>query len=269
MSERSVGGLAYELAGSGPAILFSHAGITDRRMWEPQWRSWQQRFTLIRYDLRGFGGSEDPTGPYSLHGDALAVLDAAGIERAVLIGASMAGEAVLDLTLAAPDRVSALVLVNATAGGWQHTDEHMAEFAKVIAAYESGGIEAACEADLRMWVDGVGRSAADVDAGFRELVARMDLGVLEREDAREQAGTEIEPDALDPPAINRLGDLDLPLLVVTGAHDQPSQLAGALAIAAATGAEASEIPGTAHLPSLERPQEFEGVVLPFVERHAR
>ena len=108
-------------------MLLIHEGIGDRSMWDRQWERWRERFTLIRYDQRGFGDSDDPAGEYSLHGDALSVLDAAGAERAAIVGASMGGAAALDLTLAAPDRVWALVAVVATPSGWAHSAEHMAQ----------------------------------------------------------------------------------------------------------------------------------------------
>jgi pimeloyl-ACP methyl ester carboxylesterase len=258
-------GLRYEVAGAGPPLLLIHEGIGDRSMWDRQWERWRERFTLIRYDQRGFGDSDDPDGEYSLHGDALAVLDAAGAERAAVVGASMGGAAAVDLALAAPDRVRALVAVVATPSGWSHSDEHLAGFAEVEAAYERGGLAAANEAELRMWVDGAGREPGDVDPAVRGAFARMNLAALEREEARERAGTEIEPLALDPPAIGRLGELRLPTLVVTGELDRPSVNAGAAALAAGVrDAQRVEIAATAHAPFLERPDEFDAAVLPFL-----
>ena len=268
MSQRTPDGLAYEITGSGPAVLLMHEGIADRSMWDPQWQRWRDRFTLIRHDHRGFGESADPGGPYSLHGDALAVLDAAGIARAAVIGASLGGQAAVDLALSAPQRVSALVAVVATPSGWEHSPELIARFEAVEAAYERGGLDAANEVELRMWVDGSGRGPSDVAASVREQVARMNRAALERQDAREQNGTVIEPNELDPPAIGRLGELAMPALVVTGALDQPSVLAGASDLAGRSGAETAEIPDTAHMPSLERPDEFDAAVLPFLERRA-
>jgi pimeloyl-ACP methyl ester carboxylesterase len=264
---RTEGGLAYEVTGSGPPILLLHEGIADRTMWAPQWERWRDRYTLIRYDQRGVGDSDDPDRPYSLHGDALSVLDAVGVDRASVIGASMGGEAALDLTLAAPERVAALVTVVATPSGWEHSPDLIAAFEAVEAAYESGGLEAANETELRMWVDGPSRSPADVDPEVREHVARMNLSALEREESRERRGNEIEPSELEPPAAGRLGEVAAPTLVVTGALDQPSVNAGSVAISAGVPrAEAIEIADTAHLPNLERPVEFEHAVLRFLAR---
>jgi 3-oxoadipate enol-lactonase len=263
---RTDGGLAYEVTGSGPQMLLLHEGIADRTMWDPQWEAWSDGFSLIRYDHRGFGDSADPEAPYSLHDDALSVLDAARADRAIVIGASMGGKAALDLTLAAPERVAALVAVVATPSGWEHSADLIAAFEAVEAAYESGGLAAANEIELQMWVDGPTRSPGDVDPAVREHVARTNYSALEREEAAERRGVTIEPTDLSPPAIGRLGEVGAPTLVVTGGLDQPSVNAGAAAIAAGVpGAEAVEIADTAHLPNLERPREFERTVLGFLD----
>jgi pimeloyl-ACP methyl ester carboxylesterase len=265
VSERTESGLAYEVAGDGPAVLLIHEGIGDRAMWEPQWRSgeWRDRFTMIRFDQRGFGESEDPLGPYSLHGDALAVLDAAGADRAAVLGASMGGAAAIDLALAHPERVSALVAVAATPSGWEHSDEHMSRFAEIDEVWQRDGIDAANELELRMWVDGVGRQPGDVDPTVRAEMSRMNRALIERQGEWDE---ESEPVELDPPAIGRLDQIAVPVLVVTGEHDQRSVNAGAAALAQATAAETVEVPDTAHAINLERPAEFDRAVVPFLDR---
>jgi pimeloyl-ACP methyl ester carboxylesterase len=269
LSPRTADGLAWEAVGSGPAVLLIHAGIADRTMWDPQWERWSDRFALIRYDQRGFGESADPAPPYSLHGDALAVLDAAQAGRVAVIGGSMGGGAALDLVLAAPERVSALVVVGATPPGWAHLPDLVAAFDRVEAAYESGGIEAANAVELAIWADGSERRTDKVDPGFRARVAEMNLEALRREESREQAGNLIEPDPLEPPAVARLAEVRAPTLVVAGEHEQPSVLAGSAAMTREVpGAEAVQIAGAAHLPSLERPEAFDSAVVSFLARHA-
>lgn len=257
-------GLAYEVSGAGPAVLMIHAGIADRTMWDPQWRAWSDRFTLIRYDQRGFGDSADPERAYSQHGDAIEVLDAAGCERAAVIGASFGGKAALDLALAAPERVSALVAVVATPSGEPPAADLVAAFERVEEVFERDGLAAANEVELQMWVDGPGRAPGSADPATRALIAELNGAVLGREEAREEAGNEIEPTPLEPAALDRLGELALPTLAIIGEHDQPSVNEGARLFAERTGAELVEIAGTAHMPSLERPHEFDAAVLGFL-----
>ncbi len=269
MSERTAEGIVYEVTGAGPAVLLMHAGIADRTMWDPQWERWADRYTLIRYDHRGLGESADPAEGFSIHGDALAVLDAAGVERAVVVGASMGGGGAIDLALSEPERVDALVTIGSTPPGWEHDAELLARFDEIFATYEREGLGPINELELRLWVDGT-RDSSQVDPAFRERVSAMNRAVLDREEAIEQAGAEVEPAELDPPASSRLGELELPLLVVTGALDVPSINAGSAFLAGAVaGAEAAEIAGASHLPSLERPDDFDAAVLPFLERLRR
>ncbi len=243
-------------------MLLFHAGIADRSMWEPQWQGLSERFTAIRFDARGFGESADPSGPYTLHDDGAEVLEAAGIERAALVGCSMGGGAALDLALAAPQRASALVTVCSTPSGWHHSDEILALWDEVEAVYEREGIEAANELELRMWLDGYGRDGA-CGEHLRAQIGSINAALLERQDT-----FEVEPGKLEPPAIERLGEIAVAVLAIFGSHDQPSSIAGLRAIAEGTGGELVEISDAAHLPSLERPDQFEAALMPFLERYA-
>ncbi|MEV4377142.1 alpha/beta fold hydrolase [Streptosporangium sp. NPDC049644] len=74
--------LAYDEAGSGPAVLFAHAGMADRRMWQHQFLALSARHRVIRYDWRGYGESGDAAGEFARHEDLPAVLDTLGVERA-------------------------------------------------------------------------------------------------------------------------------------------------------------------------------------------
>ena len=260
---RTRSGIAYEAAGTGSAVLLMHAGLTDRRMWDAQWGQLAERFQAIRYDARGFGASADPTRPYTLHGDALDVLDALGVERAAAVGCSMGGGAALDLALAVPHRISALVVVNSSPSGWHHSREITRAWEAVDAAFDRHGADAANELEMKMWLDGPHRPTDDVDRDVRSAVATVNRVLLER-----QSAFTVEPGELVPPAIDRLHELRCPSLVITGELDQPSVLAGAFELARQTGSEHIEIPGTAHLPNLERPGDFMAALMPFLERNA-
>ena len=178
----------------------------------------------------------------------------------------MGGEAALDLTLAAPERVRALVAVVATPSGWEHTADHMAQFEVVEDAYERDGLDAANEVELRM---GRRRRPRGRGRGSRRPSGRRahEPRRPSARGARERAGIDVEPAELAPPAVGRLGEVSAPTLVVTGELDQPSVIAGARAMAAGIpGAEIAEIADTAHVPFMEHPGEFDAVVLPFLWR---
>jgi pimeloyl-ACP methyl ester carboxylesterase len=259
-------GLAYELAGSGPPLLLLHTGLMDRRMWDPHFDALAERFTAIRFDARGFGQSADPDASWYPHEDALEVLDDLGFKRAALMGVSFGGSTALDAALAAPDRVTALVLVSSGPSDWEHAPEHMRLFEEIEAAYAERGAEAANELEMRMWVDGPHRRPDAVDRELRSQISAINRVLLERLEPLYEQG--IEPQESARSATVHVGELRPPAMVVTGELDQPSNLAGCWAIVAATGAEHVDIPGTAHFPNLERPKEFLATVLPFLERHA-
>ena len=114
----------YEVAGpdDAPAILFLHAGVATSAMWDPQFRDLSRDHRVVRYDLRGFGRTESQDVPFSNRSDAIAVLDAAGVDRATLVGASRGGTIALDTAVEFPERVNwalvpvALVPVGAPTG---------------------------------------------------------------------------------------------------------------------------------------------------------
>jgi 3-oxoadipate enol-lactonase len=256
-----VDGLVFEVAGDGPPLLLLHEGVGDRGSWDPHWDALVDRFTAIRYDARGFGGSADPSGSYAMHEDALSVLEAAGHQRAAVMGVSMGGAAAIDLALAHPNAVERLVVVSGQPGGGDVPAVLRERWAEVDRLVGAGDIPAANEIELEIWVDGVGRDPSEVNPAVRAAVGAVNAALLAR-----QATFEHEPVGLDPPARERLGELrGLPLLVVTGEHDQAMVREAATLMAESAGARTVEIAGAAHLPAFERPAEFAAVVLPFLE----
>jgi 3-oxoadipate enol-lactonase len=105
--------LAYEEHGTGESLLFVQGLGYDRRGFGPLPDLLAEDFHVIVFDNRGVGDSDAPDGPYSvpmLAADALAVLDAAGIESAHVLGVSLGGFIAQELALEHPERVRKLVL---------------------------------------------------------------------------------------------------------------------------------------------------------------
>jgi 3-oxoadipate enol-lactonase len=173
------GRLAWTADGEGPAILLVHAGVADQRMWEPLVPLLAREHLVVRFDLRGFGRTSSSAGTFSFQGDALAVLDAAGVSRAAVVGASYGGKLALDLAAAEPDRVAALILLAPGLNAHQWSDEVQAFGQAEDEALERGDIDSAVELNLRMWVDGPTRSPQDSDPSIRALVADMQRRVFE------------------------------------------------------------------------------------------
>ncbi len=259
-----VGGasLYYETAGSGPAVLWIHAGVADSRMWDGTSEALADRFRCVRFDIRGFGRSVIPPGRFSYHGDAVAVLDAVGVERASLVGCSFGGQIAIDTCLAYPHRVRSLVLVAAGIGG-REPSEAMARFGEEEEALlERRDLDGATELNLRFWVDGPHRSPDQVDPLLRERVRIMQRALFDQEIPRG-----VERVGLEPPAIGRLGEIRVPVLIVIGDGDQPDVVDTADRLTMEIpGASKVVFPDVAHMVSMEAPARFRDVVAEFLER---
>ena len=148
----------FESAGVGPAVVFIHAGVSDRRMWDPQFDYFADRFHVVRYDLRGFGKSEMPDLPYSNRADLGKVLQFLGIEKAALVGCSMGGSTAIDFTLESPERVIALLTVGSGVSGWNEwSDEGIRHWTEFMRLTKAGEIERAREMEAVLWLHGPGR----------------------------------------------------------------------------------------------------------------
>ncbi|HEX4210148.1 MAG TPA: alpha/beta fold hydrolase [Candidatus Binataceae bacterium] len=109
----------YETHGEGPAIVFAHGGGGNHLSWWQQVPELSRHYRCVTFDHRGFGFSHDLSdgpGPGAFVEDLRQLLDHLGISRAALAGQSMGGWTVLGFAAAYPDRVSALVLCDTTAG---------------------------------------------------------------------------------------------------------------------------------------------------------
>ena len=258
-------GLYSEVAGEGPAVVLVHEGICDSRMWEPQWEPWSRSYRLLRVDLRGFGLTPLEPGPFAHARDLIETLERQGIERAALVGVSLGGRVALEVAVARPELASALVLVAPGLPGHEWSDELRAEWAEEETAFEARDLDSAVEVSLRTWVDGPHRRPEDVDPDVRRRVAEMQRRAYELALAIEEDEEELLVEEL----ADRLGEVRAPTLVVVGEEDQADMHAIAERLGREIpGARLATIPATAHVPSMERPREFDVLVVPFLEETA-
>jgi len=215
-------------------------------------------WTVIRPDLPGFGETPPPARPVALWAALRDLLDHLGVERAAVVGASLGGRAAVDLALAAPDRVRALVLVGSGLAGHPFREPALLQlWDQSEGAIERGDHLEAARVELDTWVGGVGRDPSAVTPEVRRRVEAMLLA------AYAHGGADLEEP--DPPASGRLGEVAAPALVVVGEHDRPD--IHAMADALCDGIPRAErvlVGGTAHLPNMERPEAFNRVVLEFL-----
>ena len=250
-------GLAFDREGPRgdvPVVLI-HAGIADRRMWNPQWRALTAERDVVRLDLRGFGESGEPRpGAQSAMADVIDALAALGIDRCMLVGASFGAGVAVEVTLTRPSLVDSLLL---SAPGGSLINDVTPDLRAFIDAEESaverGDLEAAVEANVRWWVDGPYRSPDAVAPAIRDQVRRMQRRAFEI-----TAGwDDLEEQELDPPALERLAEVRVPTLVLVGALDLDAIVNTARHVTEGIpDAHLVEWPDTAHVPSMERPGDF-------------
>jgi 3-oxoadipate enol-lactonase len=201
------------------------------------------------------------------HGrDLIALLQQLGIQQASLVGASLGGRVALEVAVAHPQVVSALVLADAALPGYAWSDEIRAFGAAEDAALERGDLDAAVEANLRMWVDGPRRPPAAVDPEVREQVRQMQRRAFQ---LQLPVWEDADEDLLVSNFAERLHEVRASTLVVVGGEDASDfhHIAAQLA-RQIRGARHTVIPNAAHLPSLERPAAFNELVLRFLARNA-
>jgi 3-oxoadipate enol-lactonase len=120
----------YEVHGDGPALLLCPGGGGNHVAWWRQIQHFRDRFRVIPVDFPGFGLSDSTAEEYDARGypsSILAVLDAAGIDRAILLGVSVGCGPILSMAVNHPERVSAVILAQSTGG---ITDEGIGETAE-------------------------------------------------------------------------------------------------------------------------------------------
>jgi pimeloyl-ACP methyl ester carboxylesterase len=257
-----VGGRLWaQAAGEGTGVVLAHAGIADARMWDPQWAALAARHRVVRYDLRGFGRADVEATTFSNRADMVAVMDAAGLDRAVLVGCSRAGAIIVDTALEFPDRVSGLAWVCGGLEGvvFEGTPDEQAAFAREEALAEAKDWPALADLMVEIWIDGLGQPSGRAPAEVRDLVRRM---CLETDVGEKPYG---DPIALEPPAVGRLAEIRVPLLAIVGELDPSSTAAMAdVLVGGVPRARRIDLPGVAHLPSLERPDWFTETLLGFL-----
>ena len=247
--------LAWEAHGDGAPVLLVHGLGYTRQGWGPLRGLLARRFRVLSYDNRGIGESEIPPGPYTvaeLAEDAAGVLDAAGVERAHVIGASLGGMAAQLLAAEQPQRVERLVLVGTTPGGAgayplpQQTLALMAEAASLPP-----------EVALRRFVENAlapGSPLVDEVFAYRQQHPPDPAGWA----AQAAAGASWDADG-------RLARIVAPTLVVAGTADAVVDPRNAQLLAdAIPGAKLELVDGAGHLPFWERPGEFAALVERFL-----
>jgi pimeloyl-ACP methyl ester carboxylesterase len=252
----------YEVDGQGPALTFIHACVAHLRMWDEQVARFKDRYTVVRFDLRGFGKSTTSRDvPYSNRDDLLHVLDHVGVEQTHLVGNSCGGATAIDFALDNPRRVRSLTLVAAGLGGFEAPDDPRAQALEEPweRLYEAKDYDAIVDLETQEWTDGPGQPTTRVDPEMRRKMIEWNLDNYRAEQENDNN------QRLDPPAAERLSEIDVPTLVTWGKFDVSSiDVIAEKLVAGIKGARSKVYPDVAHMVSLERPEEFDRVLDEFL-----
>jgi pimeloyl-ACP methyl ester carboxylesterase len=253
--------LNFEIAGDGPVVTLIHPGLWDMRTWDREFGMLAESgYRVLRYDVRGYGKSSrpEPGAGYSHVRDLAVLLEANDVVSTALIGCSMGGGIELDHALVHPEQVWALVLVASPVGGFQENEEEEEWWAQraapIEAAIEAGDLERAQELRLGIWAP-LG-TEDERGARIREI-AFDNLHEITMDESGEER--------LDPPAAHRLGEVDVPTLILEAEHDPPDMRRCADFLAAEImGSRKVVVEGADHVINLRQPERFEELVLPFL-----
>jgi pimeloyl-ACP methyl ester carboxylesterase len=247
--------IAYEVAGTGEPVLLVQGLGYPRWGWEPVAERLAPDFSIVSFDNRGVGESDVPRGPYTvaqLAADAVAVLDAAGLRRAHVVGASLGGMIAQQLAIAYPDRVEKLVLVCTTPGG---TDAYPMPEQTIRLFAEAANLP--LEEAMRQFVE----NSVVVRGELVETLVRRRLErPLDLDGWRAQAAAGLGWDAG-----GRLGEIRAPTLVLHGTEDNVVDCRNAgLLGERVPDARVQLFPGTGHLFFWEAPDEFAQAIREFL-----
>ena len=254
--------VADRWAGEGPTVVLLHAGVCDRRAWSGVGeRLGTAGRDVVAYDRRGFGEVQ-PSGDEFRHvDDLLAVLDAVSPGApAWLVGSSMGGGVAIDAALEAPERVAGLALIAPAISGDPDPDDEIviAEtngLAEAIdAAWTAGEQETCNNLEIRLWLDGPSAPEGRVGGAVRELALEMNRIVIANEESGSGGGSGLD-------AASRLHEVTAPVVVACGDLDIPFKARRCAELAAELpDATHRTLPGRAHLPYLEAPDEVAALI---------
>lgn len=262
------GKLYYEISGEGHPLVLLHAGITNLRMWDEQVEEFSKQYQVICYDARTFGKSTSEAVEFSNRQDLLDLLNHLNIDRANILGISRGGTIAIDFTLEFPSKVSSLIMVASNPSGFNY-DEPEAEkaySAREEEVSEQRDINTMADLDVEMWVDGPGQQLGRANKSVRQKVRAMTLEHYQDYFAAFPA-TEPTSLPLKPPASERLTSITVPTLIITGNLDF-SYFAAAAEVMARDIPNAKHviISDVAHMVNMEKPEEFNKVVLEFLSQ---
>ncbi|MFC8447773.1 alpha/beta fold hydrolase [Kitasatospora sp. NPDC057223] len=245
--------ISHDVTGTGPAVVLLHSTVCDRRMWDPQLPALAAAgHRVVRCDLRGFGRTPVPDGPYNNAEDVLDLLDHLGVGQAALIASSGGGRVALEIAARRPERLTALALLCTALAGHQPSSGLSAFGDREDALLEAGDVAGATDLNVAAWL------GPEADDATREKVREMQRNAFDVQLAAVEEFAQIRYDT-------DLSAVTARTLLVSGSHDFADfrQIAAHLSDRLPD-ARHLELPWAGHLPNLERPDAVNPILLGFL-----
>ena len=243
--------LNYEVKGIGDSVVLLHSGVCDLRQWDPQWAGLTSRFQTVRIDLSGFGQSPYVGAEGEDASEVLAVLDEIGITSATFVGSSHGGRVAQECAMRAPERVKKLILICAATNGFPATPDVKEYQEKEGALVEAGKFDEATTLNVETWL---GAEASDE---ARSRVWKMQRNAFEidsKNPTHRRLRVDIDPIKIMCPTVIITGSRDFELFDDIGEH-----LFNSLPDSTRV-----KLEWAGHLPNLERPAEFEELLVSLI-----
>jgi 3-oxoadipate enol-lactonase len=244
---------------AGPWVTFVTGIANDLTLWDGQVPALARDFRILRYDLRGHGGSEATAGDYSialLVSDLKALLDSVHVEKTHLVGLGLGGAIAQAFAIEHPDRLLSLMPCCCRA---RMVPDFAAMWHKLRETVRQNGLESIVEPTVQRWFSEEFKAAhPEVLESVRRMIRRTTLdGYLGVTAAF--LGLDVE---------DELGRITAPTLYVSGAEDKlggPPALMNKLA-EKVPGARHASVPKAAHIANIQSPDEFDRVLVDFLRR---
>jgi pimeloyl-ACP methyl ester carboxylesterase len=253
----------FSVEGEGPDIVFVHAEVLDQRMWGPQVDLLENDYRVLTYDRMGYGQSPEWTPNLSAVDRMRSLLAEADVSNAIFLGSSEGAAIALDYTLANPNLVQALILVN----------PRLIDFEPVNPYYKmvwNGYQRALAEKDVTylsfhylgvFWPENMPLDKVRLPPKWRNYTSKQHHAFVEREGFYEI------PNLLESEPLKWMSRIaECPTLIIYGEHDHPGMVQNVRKLREVLPeAQYAEIPGAAHLPNLENTERFNEVLRSFLD----
>ena len=238
--------LAYNVKGNGPPLILIIGFASAQNLWYSTVRAFSTSYRVVTFDNRGFGKSDKPPGPYTtkmLASDTLGLMDHLGIKKAHILGGSLGGMAAQEIAIAHPERLDRLILSATSAGGKRLNDQFAGMIRSSYPAWNPAKPEDLTPARLQKFM------VATASLSFDGIIKTFSMPLVKLQASRGKVEVPVGQlqAMLSHDALDRLGSIQAPTLVLTGQNDQLMPPGSAEELASRIrGAKLVVIEGAAH-----------------------